>query len=85
MPSPLEAARVQHELPELPSPWRSIPALAERLNAGAKHPTLTAHAIRHYVRRADKNGLQPHVRRLGRKLLVNEAGFIAWLDRGVQQ
>ncbi|MEA3638732.1 MAG: hypothetical protein VBE63_02170 [Lamprobacter sp.] len=87
MPSPLEAARVQHELPELPSPWRSISALAARLNAAdPQHPTLTAHAIRHYVRRADQNGLQPHVRRLGRKLLVNEAGFIDWLEnQGVQQ
>jgi hypothetical protein len=81
MPSTLEAARVQHELPNLPSPWRSIPALAERINAGAEHPTLTAHAIRHYVRRAAENGLQPHVRRLGRKLLVNEAGFIDWLEK----
>jgi hypothetical protein len=30
--------------------WRSIPALAERLNAGASRPTLTSHALRHYVR-----------------------------------
>lgn len=81
MPSTLEAARVQHELPELPSPWRSIPALAERLNAGAETPTLSAHAIRHYVRRADENGLKPHIIRLGRKLLVNETGFIAWLEQ----
>jgi len=63
-----------------PSPWRSIEALAERLNAGAKHPTMTAHAIRHYVRNAGSNGLSQHVRRLGRKILVNEPGFLDWLD-----
>lgn len=80
------AARQQPDLPDLPSPWRSIPALAERLNAGAAHPTLSAHAIRHHVRKAETNGLKPHVRRLGRKLLVNEAGFIDWLEQqGVQQ
>ena len=62
------------------SPWRSIEALAERLNAGAEHPTLTSHAIRHYVRNADSNGLAPHVRRLGRKILVSEPGFLDWLE-----
>jgi len=62
--------------------WRSINALAERLNAGARHPTFTAASIRHYVRNADRNGLAPHVRRLGRKVIVNEAGFRSWLDRG---
>ena len=60
--------------------WRSIPALAERLNQGAEHPTLTANALRHYVRTADQNGLRPHVRRLGRKVLIHEMGFIQWLD-----
>ncbi|MGB5833433.1 MAG: hypothetical protein WBG92_15755 [Thiohalocapsa sp.] len=71
----------QNAMPEAPIQWRSIPALAERINAGAKHPTLSSHAIRHYVRRANENGLAPHIRRLGRKLLVNEAGFIDWLGQ----
>ncbi len=65
------------------TPWRSIPALAERINAGATHLTFTTHSIRHYVRNADKNGLAPHVRRLGRKVLINESGFLQWLDRGL--
>lgn len=69
----------QGELPGIPSPWRSIPALAERINAGADSQTLSAHALRHYVRNAHRNGLAPHVRRLGRKILVNERGFLAWL------
>jgi hypothetical protein len=60
--------------------WRSIPALAERLNEGAKHPTMTTHAIRHYVRTGPENGLAPHVRRIGRKVLVDEVGFRRWLD-----
>ena len=72
------AAAEQHN--PTPSPWRSIEALAERLNSGAKHPTLTGHAIRHHVRNADQNGLAPHVRRLGRKILTNEPGFLNWLE-----
>lgn len=62
------------------STWRSIPALAERINTGASHPTLTTHALRHYVRNADSNGLAPHIRRLGRKILVDEQGFLEWLE-----
>lgn len=76
------ATLTQQELPGMPSPWRSIPALAERINAGATTPTLSAHALRHYVRNAHRNGLAPHVRRLGRKILVNEQGFLDWLGEG---
>ncbi|MEA3273757.1 MAG: hypothetical protein U9Q81_00335 [Pseudomonadota bacterium] len=61
--------------------WRSIPALAERINSGADSPTMTEHALRHYVRNADANGLRPYVRRLGRKILVNEPGFVRWLEQ----
>lgn len=70
----------QNELPNLPAPWRSAAALAERINAGADTPTFTVHSIRHHIRNADRNGLAPHVRRIGRKVLVNEAGFIEWLN-----
>lgn len=80
--NPVLTARVQPELPGMPSPWRSIPALAERINAGAGATTLSAHALRHYVRNAHRNGLAPHVRRLGRKILVNEQGFLDWLGEG---
>lgn len=62
-----------------PTDYRSIDALCERINAGTKHQTLSPHALRHYVRHADENGLRPHVRRLGRKILVSESGFYTWL------
>lgn len=60
--------------------WRSVDALAEVINQGAHKPTLSGHAIRHYVRLADTNGLRPHVRRLGRKILISESGFFSWLS-----
>ncbi len=63
-----------------PNLWRSIPAIAERINAGADKPTFSTHALRHLVRNADRNGLAPHIRRIGRKILLNEQGFIDWLD-----
>jgi hypothetical protein len=64
-----------------PSPWRSVEALAERINSGAANPTMTPHAIRHHIRNADSNGLAPHVRRIGRKILINEPGFLDWLSQ----
>jgi hypothetical protein len=60
--------------------WRSVAALAESLNAGASRPTFTQHSIRHYVRFAEQNGLVPHVRRLGSKILIDEIGFRSWID-----
>ncbi len=60
--------------------FRSVTALAEALNAGLKHPTFSTHALRHYVRHADKNGLAPAVRRIGRKILISESGFLSWLN-----
>ena len=66
------------------SDWRSVASLVERINQGAKSPTITAHAVRHYVRFADKNGLAPHIRRLGRKILISESGFNEWIETGDQ-
>jgi hypothetical protein len=60
--------------------WRSIPAMADVLNEGSKHPTFTTHALRHLTRAAAENGLAPHVRRIGRKILVDERGFRRWLN-----
>ncbi len=63
-----------------PNDFRAIRPLCERLNTGAAAPTFTTHPVRHYVRHCQHNGLAPHVRRLGRKILVSESGFLAWLD-----
>ena len=60
--------------------WRSDDAMCERINEGAFRKTLTTHALRHYVRNAGSNGLQPYVRRLGRKILISESGFFEWLS-----
>ncbi len=62
-----------------PADYRTVAALCDVVNAGSKHPTITEHALRHYVRHCDGNGLKPYVRRLGRKILVSESGFHTWL------
>lgn len=68
------------QLPDTRNDWRSVTALASVINGDRRPQTLSVHAIRHYVRLADENGLAPHVRRLGRKILVSEAGFFQWLS-----
>jgi hypothetical protein len=62
------------------SDWKSIGALAERLNAGASTPTLTEHSLRHHVRLAEHNGLSPAIRRVGRRVLISESRFLQWLE-----
>jgi len=79
--SPPVAARASEARPSNPPIWRSVAALADSLNAGAARPTFTSHSIRHYVRFAAANGLAPHIRRLGSKILIDEVGFRAWIDR----
>jgi hypothetical protein len=61
-------------------PWRGVKALTECLNAGSPEPSFSEHAVRHYVRNAARNGLAPYVRRIGRKILISEPGFQAWLE-----
>ena len=63
-----------------PNDFRAIRPLCERLNTGAAAPDLHHPCRQHYVRHCQDNGLAPHVRRLGRKILVSESGFLAWLD-----
>lgn len=62
------------------SDWRSVEALCEIVNQGARNKTISSHAVRHYVRQAESNGLSPYIRRLGRKILISESGFYEWLN-----
>jgi hypothetical protein len=69
--------------PETLTPWRSLAALAESLNEGSDTPTFSRHGIRHYVYQAEAGNepdLMPFVRRIGRKLVISEPGFLHWLE-----
>ncbi len=68
------------ESPAQAGPWRTIPALLERLNDGTATPSFTPDSLRWYLRQSRNNGLEQHVRRLGKKLLINEPGFLRWLE-----
>lgn len=39
-------------------------------------------AIRMQIARAEQNGLAPHIRRVGRRVLIDLNGYFAWLDGG---
>lgn len=65
---------------ETPPPqWRSIAALVAALEEGSPRPTWTQHGVRHYIRHAASNGLAPYIRRIGRKILIDEVGFRRWI------
>ena len=66
--------------------WLTVKLLAEA------EPSFTEAAIRNYVFNAEPrqtskgpipgNGLAPHIRRLGKKILLNHGGFLCWIDKG---
>lgn len=66
--------------------WLTIKLLAEL------EPSFTESALRYYVfnaapRQTSKgsipgNGLSPHIRRIGSKVLINHGGFLSWIDGG---
>ena len=58
--------------------WRTVNTLAAEINQ--QGPILSTHALRHYVAQSERNGLEPHIRRLGRKILISRSGFAAWLN-----
>jgi len=63
--------------------WLTVKLLARA------EPSFTESAIRNYVfnaktRKSSKgeisgNGLEPHIRRVGSKILINHGGFLSWI------
>lgn len=45
------------------------------------HPWPTVSALRDYVFKAERIGLTPAIRRVGRRVLINEEAFFAWVDQ----
>jgi hypothetical protein len=68
--------------------WLTIKLLAEA------EPAFTQPALRYHVFNADDrqsshgiipgNGLGPHIRRIGSKVLINHGGFLSWIDEGAK-
>jgi hypothetical protein len=66
--------------------WLTIKLLAQA------EPAFTEAAIRNHIfkastRKSSKgeipgNGLAPHIRRVGSKVLINHGGFLSWIDGG---
>ena len=54
--------------------WATTKALAHRMSDAFSEPS-----IRWHIFNAKQNGLHPHIRRIGRKVLINVAGFRQWI------
>lgn len=67
-----------------PSSWLTVNLLSEAV------PAFSPAAIRNLIfKSADRktskgiikgNGLAPHIRRIGAKVLINHLGFISWIE-----
>ncbi len=42
-------------------------------------PSFSEHALRWHIFQGKQNGLEPHIRRIGRKVLINVTGFRQWI------
>lgn len=45
-----------------------------------KYPAFSESSLRYYIFHEKQNGLSNSIRRLGRKILINETSFLNWLD-----
>jgi hypothetical protein len=45
-----------------------------------KYPQFPAPTLRWFLRQRHLNGLDAHVRRVGKKLYIHVPGFAAWID-----
>jgi hypothetical protein len=56
------------------------PEWATPKNLAAMEPAFSEASIRWHLFNARRNGLETHIRRVGRKVLVNVAGFRSWIN-----
>lgn len=55
--------------------WATPKALAHEMR-----DAFSEASIRWNIFNAKRNGLAPHIRRIGRKVLIDVAGFKAWIE-----
>ena len=46
----------------------------------AKHPAFSEASLRYHIFHESKNGIDKAIRRVGRKILINENLFFDWLE-----
>ena len=50
-----------------------------------KHTALAEGGVRHWIFNAESNGLSKAIKRVGRKVLIDESKFLAWIEEQDQQ
>ena len=49
-----------------------------------KHPAFTAGALRYLIFHAESNGFRPALRKVGRRVLINEEAFFLCIEKSNQ-
>lgn len=55
---------------------------ASRQASGGQHPAITEGGLRWLIFRADQNGLDQAIVRVGRRVLIDVEAFNSWLEQG---
>ncbi len=65
-------------MPDSPAPEsRSLLTVSQ---FAQKHPAFTEGGLRYHIFHADKNGFNQCIRRIGRKVLLDEQAVFRWVD-----
>lgn len=49
----------------------------------AKYPAFTESAIRWAIFNRDRNGFSAVIRKVGKKVLIDEVAFVEWIEKGL--
>jgi hypothetical protein len=49
-------------------------------NIVSKNPSITLGQLRTWLQRRQENGLAPHVKKLGKRILIHESGLAQWIN-----
>lgn len=47
-----------------------------------RYPAFTVGSLRWLIANKDRNGFASVMRKVGKRILVNEAAFVAWIEKG---
>ncbi len=59
----------------------SLPNLLTVSHFTQRYPAFPPGGLRYWIFNAEKNGLAPALRRVGRKVLIDEAAFFDWIEK----
>jgi hypothetical protein len=65
----------------MPNTIKKIRNLMKISKFSSKYESFSESALRHYIFNADRNGFSKAIKRIGRKVLIDEEEFFNWIEQ----